>query len=361
MTTGLREMGEFDVTMERAAKETGLSLREFYARVTQNVELAKKILILALGTVFRLTAKMDREITSWTCEKPVAVEGGQEFTPELYEFLPNGKTCVTGEEMILLADQRVLTGLRHAEAMLREPEKIPVEWQKFTLFFPEVWQDSDSVRFVWCIHLRGHHGWCLDYFWLGLKFGSDCRLVASSKVASPKPRWHEEDGVIYFDITSNGLGGSHWIRRLERSNVLISKWAEGILNSPGFMGSNGVKYSIAVIKGKSFKDDARNSDIRAEASLRNFQTPNAEIACLIREAFSNGELKEMGLSSITVFHEPIRNPLEPGLLEHHKRLLNVSRSDDGRQVLNARDGSSGSPCQFPGVTGFAFLVPEASS
>ena len=100
MATGVREIGEFDLTMEKAAEESGLSLKNFYARVTQSMELAKALLALAMRIVFALVAKVERDMTGWKCVGPVEAEEG-EFEVALHEFLkPEDKGCVGGEKMI---------------------------------------------------------------------------------------------------------------------------------------------------------------------------------------------------------------------------------------------------------------------
>lgn len=181
MATGLREAGEFDLTMDRAAKEAGLSLTEFYARVTQSVELAKKLLAMALSVVFRLVVDIDRDMTGWKCIDPVVAMDG-EFEPVLQEFLRDGDNgCVGGEKMVKRAKEMgVLTGLRHAEAMLREQEKIPVEWRKHVLVFAEVWQSSYGIRYVWCLYWRDGR-WYLHCSWLDYVFDSIFRLVSARK------------------------------------------------------------------------------------------------------------------------------------------------------------------------------------
>jgi hypothetical protein len=130
--------------------------------------------------VFRLVAKIDRDMTGWTCVEPVGAEEG-EFEPTLHEFLRGGMNSINGEEMVRRAkEQDALTGLRHAEAMLRNQERIPVEWRKYYLVFPEVWQNPGGNRYVFCLYWDGWR-WCLYYGWLDDGFSSNFRLVGSRK------------------------------------------------------------------------------------------------------------------------------------------------------------------------------------
>src|SRR3990167_6250921 len=48
--------------------------------------------------VFRLVAKIDRDMTGWTCVE--LVEAEEEFKPTLHEFLREGENFVNGEEMV---------------------------------------------------------------------------------------------------------------------------------------------------------------------------------------------------------------------------------------------------------------------
>lgn len=119
----------------------------------------------------------ETELTGWECVEPVEVEEG-EFEPFLQDFLREGERRIGGEEMIKRAENK--TGLRHAEAMLRNQEKIPVEWRKYYLVFPEVWQNSRGYRYAWFLCWLGER-WYLYSYWLDYDFGSDYRLVASRK------------------------------------------------------------------------------------------------------------------------------------------------------------------------------------
>ncbi|MBI2054320.1 MAG: hypothetical protein HYT36_03225 [Candidatus Staskawiczbacteria bacterium] len=166
-------------------------------------------------------------------------------------------------------------------------------------------------------------------------------------------RWREEDGVIYFEVTSNGRTGLEWIEYLETPVFQVDKWAKDVLMSPDFKPTNGVIYRIAVIKGTLFSaSDRITKKIRAEAKSRKLEKPNAEVVCLIRDAFSNEELKAMGLWEIVVFHDSIRDSAGG------PRLLAVFRGFGGRW-LHAY-------CDRPDVfwfsgCGFAFAVSQVSS
>lgn len=162
-------------------------------------------------------------------------------------------------------------------------------------------------------------------------------------------RWREEDGVIYFEVTSNGRTGPEWIEYLEKKGFRLSKWAKDVLLSPDFKPTLSVTYRIAVLKGMLFTDSNRISrNICAEAERRKLAKLNAEVACLIREMFSDEELEAMGLLWIVVFHEAIKDTGgDLNLLSTGRGwLLTYYGRPGGRWLSNV---------------GFAFAVSQVSS
>jgi len=144
------------------------------------------------------------------------------------------------------------------------------------------------------------------------------------RVSVIKQKWTEKDGVIRFSVTSDGTTGEQWIERLESKGHRISEYAKSILRSQEFKPTSDIIYEIAVLKGELFNDKDRvTTKIRQEAKDCQLGTPNVEIACLIREKFSNKELKEMGLYWIVIMHEPIKDS------DGDPRLLSVDRGGDG--------------------------------
>src|SRR3989344_2731566 len=153
------------------------------------------------------------------------------------------------------------------------------------------------------------------------------RLVNSGEwvVTKPARSWREKDGVIYFSITSDGTTGEDWIKRLEGNGFRVGDYAKQVLRSPDFKPTNGVTTEVAVLKGMLFEDNDRiTKKIRAEADKRKLGNPNPELACLIREKFTDKEIEAMGLWYIVAMHEPV-NDSDGGPL-----LLNASRYGGGR-------------------------------
>ena len=172
-------------------------------------------------------------------------------------------------------------------------------------------------------------------------------------VSEPTRSWREEDGVIYFSVTSDGTTGEDWIKRLEGNGFRVGDYAKQVLRSPDFKPTNGVTTEVAVLKGMLFEDNDRiTKKIRAEADKRKLSKPNAELACLIREKFTDKEIEQMGLWYIVAMHEPINN--SGGV----PSLLDACRVSDGRWL----DAYSLQPLfRWNRYYGFAFAVSQVSS
>lgn len=172
-------------------------------------------------------------------------------------------------------------------------------------------------------------------------------------VSEPTRSWREEDGVIYFSVTSDGTTGEDWITRLESKGFRVGDYAKQVLRSPDFKPTNGVTTEVAVLKGMLFEDNDRiTKKIRAEADKRKLSKPNAELACLIREKFTDKEIEAMGLWWIVAMHEPINDS------DGDPSLLDADRSGDGRW-LGAYRGRPVS--RWDRDDGFAFAVSQVSS
>src|SRR3989344_3005062 len=82
-------------------------------------------------------------------------------------------------------------------------------------------------------------------------------LCPAGRVSTPAHLWREENGVIYFSVTSDGTTGGQWIARLEKRGYRLSDYAKRMLRSPDFKPTKGVTTEIAVLKGMLFADNDR--------------------------------------------------------------------------------------------------------
>lgn len=183
--------------------------------------------------------------------------------------------------------------------------------------------------------------------------GPERFLRGELTVSEPARSWREQDGVIYFSVTSDGTTGEEWIRRLEEKGFCLSNYAKSVLRSPDFKPTSGVTTEIAVLKCMLFEDNDRTTKkIRAEADRRNLTKPNAEVACLIREKFTDQEIEAMGLWWVVAMHEPIKDS------DGAPDLLGADRCVGGRWL----DAYCGRPAYgWTRGLGFAFVVSQVSS
>jgi hypothetical protein len=122
--------------------------------------------------------------------------------------------------------------------------------------------------------------------------------------------WKSEDGLIHFLVTSDGTSGKELVERLEEKGHGVSKYAKSVLFSPDFRSTKGITSNVCVVPGSFFASDPTTREVRQELDRRGLthgKVINAELACLIREKFSNKDLAEMGLWWIVAMHEPIKD------------------------------------------------------
>ncbi|MFA6369751.1 MAG: hypothetical protein WCX09_02105 [Patescibacteria group bacterium] len=181
------------------------------------------------------------------------------------------------------------------------------------------------------------------------------RMVNAGEVqiSVVKSRWIEKDNVIRFSVTSDGTTGPEWIARWVKKGFRVGDYAKSVLCSKDFKPTSGITTEIAILKGMLFEDSNRvTKKIRVEAESRKLTKPNAEVACLIREKFSDKELEAMGLYWIVAMHEPIKDSGgDPGL-------LSADRSGNGSWLGTGCDGSG---IRWYRGNGFAFVVSQVSN
>ncbi len=163
----------------------------------------------------------------------------------------------------------------------------------------------------------------------------------------------DDEGNIHFTLTSNGFTREQWEQHLERRGWRIGDYARQVLRRATEAPTNGVTYDIVVRPGKKISDSDRiTKKIRAAADKKGWLKPHWEVACLIRDTFTDKELEVMGLWYIITMHEPIKDS------GGDPRLLSSSRLDGGRW-LSAFYVRPDACWRDDG--GFAFAVPQVGS
>jgi len=153
---------------------------------------------------------------------------------------------------------------------------------------------------------------------------------------------------LFFEVTTNGRSGRDWIIALKEQGFKLDLYPETFFRSNDFIATNGKIYKLALIIGDELDDDKRtNEDIRAEAAIRGYVDPPVELVPYVREMFSDKDLAEERLETLTVMHKPIRvfGSLDLFGLYHNGLLGSCGGRPEGGAFR--RDG-------------FLFLVPESS-
>ena len=174
----------------------------------------------------------------------------------------------------------------------------------------------------------------------------ECFLRGKLTLAPPSQKWLKRDGVFYLTVRSDGTSGREWIERLEGKDFPVEGIAKKILLSPDFKPTNNITYQIAIAN----FDSTRTNGVRQEARDRGWVTPNAEIACLIREKLTSGDIYEIGYWWLVVMHQEILTG-DPATYS----LLFIDR-EDGGLALSATDNLDKVSEPWGQDHGFAFVV-----
>lgn len=134
-------------------------------------------------------------------------------------------------------------------------------------------------------------------------------MIDKQSSLEPARSWRERHGgITTFSVTSDGMTGTDWIARLENQGFPVGYYTKGVLRSSDFKPTTGVTTEIVVLWGGFFGgDDSSINQVYTFAARNDLLVPNVEVACLIREKFSNWEIEEMGFDSLLVMHRPIKD------------------------------------------------------
>ena len=182
------------------------------------------------------------------------------------------------------------------------------------------------------------------------KFGGEegvDRFLRGEVTVFKPTRWREQDGIIYFSVTSDGTTGSQWVECMKAKGCHLDDFTKNLLRSENFKPTKGIITQLAVLKDTLFlkvNEKYNSGDVYAEAYKRGLEKPGVEIAFLIRKNFSDEELEAMGLSWIVTMHEHIGGGW----------FLTTGRSGCGNWLIPC--GEAWSECGH----GFAFVRPQVS-
>ena len=139
-------------------------------------------------------------------------------------------------------------------------------------------------------------------------------IRGKAEIVYPPKKYRDEEGVVYFQLTSDGTTGEEWIKFLEDESIYTTDQSKKLLLSKYFKPTTGITYEIAVLKGSLIAKDSGGIAIDGkhvtericqEVKKHELVAPHPEVACLIHKKFSFEELRTMGLSQIATMHDPI--------------------------------------------------------
>jgi hypothetical protein len=182
------------------------------------------------------------------------------------------------------------------------------------------------------------------------KAGGDGAVIPTAP--TPTAWTVDDEGNIHFTVTSNGMTREQWETHLERRNWRISDYARQVLRRASEAPTTGVVYHIVVRPGKKFREGYRTTNrICAVANKKGWLKSHWEVACLIRDTFTDAQLGQMGLQYIVTMHEPINDSVGVPYF------LSSSRRGDG-QRFDARYERPVDKWDPKG--GFAFVDPQVT-
>lgn len=198
---------------------------------------------------------------------------------------------------------------------------------------------EDSVEAMQKIVIEGHVPYCLNALSGKLEIKKDLTPIFG---------WQGYDKLVYFAVVSDGTTGPEWIKRLQKKGFSVGRQAETLLWSSDFKPTSGQLTVMAIVKGTCFSDNNRMTEkIYKEANRLRFGGPNMEVACLIREKFSDQDIKAMGLNFLVTMHSPVADSHgDLKLLDAHCRAKG--------NWFGARYGKRNG--RWPRGTGFVFSV-----
>lgn len=140
--------------------------------------------------------------------------------------------------------------------------------------------------------------------------GTDEAVISTAP--TPTAWTVDDEGNIHFTVTSKGLTVEEWKECLEHRRWTISGLARLLLCRVSEAPTNGVTYHIVVSSGKMISDSDRTMDkVRLVAKVKGWTEPHWEVACLIRCAFTDEQLMQMGLRYIVTMHQPVPLDIRP--------------------------------------------------
>ncbi len=142
-------------------------------------------------------------------------------------------------------------------------------------------------------------------------------MVADGSVVPTTPtnddKWTiDDEGNVRFTLVSTGFTRKQWREHLERRGFVLERWTM----NPLFCSAKdvpvetqaGTTHEVLLRPGSRMGEgNCTREKISSQANENGWITPHWEIACLIRDTFTDKQLKQMGLRRIVTMHEPFKD------------------------------------------------------
>ncbi len=179
------------------------------------------------------------------------------------------------------------------------------------------------------------------------------RLVAKAilrqtdPLTVPAKSFLNANGLIRLTVTSEGVTGNEWIKRLGlwKRDSYSSGGPRKMLRSSQFV-PTACEHKVVIIHPDAFHPDLRTySEVLATAKDLGLRQPNMELACLLATCLAESDWKSIDLLGAYVCHKPFEISKQR-LPEMLSLFLNTVSS-----------GPISEDTLFHGSSGFAFLEP----
>ncbi len=135
-------------------------------------------------------------------------------------------------------------------------------------------------------------------------------MIVSAENTVAVDQWSDRGDSVGFILITNNKTGRGWLRHFKQRNILIGNHTKRALCSEDFMPTCSMRLEIEVLKGSMFLDNRRTLiHMGREAKKRGLCAADPEVACLIRDAFTDAMILRMGVRFIVVGHQPIAIPI----------------------------------------------------
>jgi hypothetical protein len=166
-----------------------------------------------------------------------------------------------------------------------------------------------------------------------------------------------KDNAIFCTIQTTGRTGRGWIKHFSKKGVKVSAYARSFLLTEFKPTQNQTK-KIVILKGESLTEKQRSSEgVYAEGKRLGYVKPDPEIACHLRDMFTDEQLESMGFTMIIIMHESVKWPDSDG----HHLLLSLGKVNGGNWFGTAVDtvgDITRTEDRYYKQDGFAFEVVE---